>query len=140
MTFESGIIPVSASEVITPDLTETAFLASEAGSKAVPYTHNGPHRSYKLSKLSFEEREWTAILFFTNGLLDQINLNLPTTATSWNTLNTQEEETRTHALKASIELRLNRLLPADFPWGQLSVHFDPQNSSGSLVFSYASRK
>lgn len=140
MTLESGIIPMSVSEAITPDLTETAFLASNAGSKAVPYMQNGPHHSYKLSKLNFEEREWTAILFFTNGLIDQINLHLPTTATSWNTLNAKEEEARTHALKTSLELRLNRLLPADFPWGQLSVYFDPQNFSGSLVFSYAPRK
>ncbi len=137
MTLESGIIPLSGSEAITPDSTETAFLSTAMGSKAVPYTHNGPHRSYKLPKLSFEARDWTAILFFTNGLLDQTSLHLPANATSWNTLNPKEEESRTRALETSIELRLNRLLPAEFPWGRLSVYFDPQNFSGALVFTYA---
>jgi predicted glutamine amidotransferase len=137
MTLESGIIPMSASEAITRDLTESAFLATEIGRKAAPLMHNGSHRSYKLSKFNFDERERTAVLYLTDGLLDQTNLHLPANATSWSTLDPKKEEARTLALKASIELRLNRLLPADFAWGRLSVYFHPQNFSGSLVFSYA---
>jgi hypothetical protein len=137
MTLESGIIPLSDSEAITSDLTETGFLATAIGRQAVSYTHNGPHRSYKLQKLSFDSQDWTAILFFNNGLLEQTSLHLPANATSWGTLNAKEEEKRASTLRTSIELRLNRSLPAEFPWGRLSVYFDPQNLSGSLIFSYA---
>lgn len=134
---ESGVIPLAGPDAISRDLTEAAFLSTEIGGKAMPYAHNSSRHSYRLPKFTFDARDWTAILFFTNELLDRVSLHLPASATSWGALNPKEEEGRTRALKASVELQLNRPLPADFPWGRLSVYFDPQNFSGSLVFTYA---
>ena len=138
MTLEAGIVPISATERIGPGLTEAAFRASPRGAGAKAYVRNDPYRSYVLKPVSFEGREWIAVVFFTEGRLMQASLSRITDRT-WLTIDPEYEQRWTAALRAEIETRLQRPLPAEFPWGSVAVGYNQHTVSGELIFSYAER-
>ena len=138
MTLEAGIVPISATERIGPGLTEAAFRASPRGAGAREFVRNDPHRSYVLKPISFEGRDWIAVVYFTDGRLMRASLSRITDRT-WLTVDPEYEQQWTAALKPEMETRLQRKLPATFPWGEISVAFDQHTMSGSLIFSYFGR-
>ena len=138
MTLEAGIVPISATERIGPGLTEAAFRASPRWGGARAFVRNDPHRSYVLKPVSFEGRDWIAVVYFTDGRLMRASLSRITDRT-WLTLDPAYEQRWTAALKAEMETRLQRPLPTTFPWGEISVEYDQHTMSGSLIFSYCER-
>lgn len=136
MTLETGIIPISETEQISPDLTEEAFLATPTGALSREFVRNEPHHSYVLPKIVFKNREWIAVLYFTDGRLSKVSMTRVKNRT-WLTFDPEYEQKWTVALKTEIELQLQRNLPANFPWGEIAVEYDPRGVSGALFLTYS---
>lgn len=138
MTLETGTIPLSDTTTLAPGLDEESFRATDAFAAATPFVHNGPYRSYRLAPIALENDTMLPIVFFDHGRLGRISLHrAPARNLTWNTLDTAAESRWAETLRRRIELRLNRTLPASFPWGRLSVAFDPRAGTAALTLDYA---
>ena len=133
-----GRVDLGSGVLVTPDLTEEAFLASAGGAAAEPFVMNGPHRSYKLKPTATLGPDYLPILYFSDGRIRTVQLADPgrpgETWADWSEASERAlQKTYDAWLKKTLGWRISRRTR----WGEIGTHYDAKAGYSFIYFHYA---
>ncbi len=134
----AGRVDLGSGVVVTPDLTEDAFLATPGGAEAEPFVINGPHRSYKLKPTAALGPVYLPIVYFSDGRIHALHLSHPgRPGETWADWSEASERALQKTYDAWLKRTLGWRMSSRTRWGSIGTHYDAKAGFSFIYFHYA---
>lgn len=137
MTIRDGKVDIGHGLIVGPGFTESEFLGSPSGMAANVLIKNGVHHSYKLQNTEVVGKNFVPLLYFSTGVLTQIQLHpVAEVNESWSAYSPSSETAKKFANDSWLTKTLGEAPPYSFDWGMIESVFDANGGMTFVIFRY----
>ena len=138
---ETGAVKFLNWEIpLSRHVTRKAFLNSALTKDASIQIENGEYSSWRLPPTKWDEKWWTAVIYFEGEQLYQLVLAASESEASPGWENWSEERERNmKGYYATVLERLfgfSRVGPYKFPWGMVEIVYDERSAGSYIIIKY----